>query len=332
VQRPVGADPKIDVMVKRGKLSALHFTLSLGGDNEVAGSLGDGTNTVSLTGWRQTWDAKKNPAIAFAGYYTATVKLDPAGSAIGDATVPQGTGYLKLTCTTAGTLQGAGKLADGTAYSVGSFLGPNGELAAYMPLYSNKGSLTGYGTLDGMGALTADWTWVKQALTAASRSYRAGFGANGAPVSLVVDGNKYVAPAKKTLLFGVSATGPNGHVSFTDGGLAASATDPDADFTINSKNLAVFMAGAAANPGAVKLTLDATHGLFSGSFVLADPDPAHAGKTLKRTATFAGVLSSAAKEGDGYFLLPQLPNPQATPPVTSANAPILSGEVLVAPK
>ena len=57
--------------------------------------------------------------------------------------------------------------------------------------------------------------------------------------------------------------------------------------------------------------------------ILTDP-PA-----LPRTVAFQGWLVPTLGKGYGYFLLPQLANPLASPPTTATTSPILSGKVLL---
>jgi hypothetical protein len=90
----------------------------------------------------------------------------------------------------------------------------------------------------------------------------------------------------------------------------------------------------AVNPASVKLALSATTGIFSGSFVLEDTElrtGTFTGKKLKRTASFAGILThdGAVPAGLGHFLLQEMPKDAAppAPATTPATSAKLSGSV-----
>jgi hypothetical protein len=95
------------------------------------------------------------------------------------------------------------------------------------------------------------------------------------------------------------------NLSFTDGGLASSATDPDMSFlftdsnTIDLKN--------AVNPGKVAITLNTATGAVAGSFNLREPSTP---PLVRSKVAFQGQivrLSNGSHKAVGYFMLPQIP-------------------------
>jgi hypothetical protein len=159
------------------------------------------------------------------------------------------------------------------------------------------------------------------------------------PVDLTVVGAKFSSPLAPALILGM-AFGDKAQLSFAEGGLISASINPNvAAFDILAKNVAKLpIALSAENPGSVKLTgLSATTGLFTGTFVLEDTElrttPAFAGKKLKRTGNFAGILTQngSSRIGAGHFLLPELPR-DTNPATTPTTSQILSGSVLMQKK
>jgi hypothetical protein len=145
-------------------------------------------------------------------------------------------------------------------------------------------------------------------------------------------------------VLGLSVDVDKAQLLFADGGLNSASID--LEFDILAKNVAKLPAALTpGNPGSVKITtLSPTTGLFSGTFVLEDTElrtgTAFAGKKLKRTGNFAGILThvGGSPVGAGHFLLPELPrdaNTGDTPPIpatTPSNSQIFSGSVLMQKK
>jgi hypothetical protein len=182
-------------------------------------------------------------------------------------------------------------------------------------------------------------SWLRPANTK-SRTYPSGYG----PETITAVGALFTPPVAPALILGMTVGVDKARLLFTAGGLP-SDIDPDVDeFDILAGNKAKLPALlSAGNPGSVKLTsLSATTGLFGGSFIVEDDDlrAAFAGKKLKRTATFSGILThdGVSPIGAGHFLLPELPHDAdlgAMPPVTATTpttSAILSGAVLLEKK
>jgi subtilisin family serine protease len=304
----------------RVPVGAQLLSLTFGGSNDVV----TGTHgAANVSGWRSSWSAAR-PATSRAGYYTLGINLADAASD-GVESIPQGSGYASFTVAAAGTLTVAGRAADGSVFTSASFLGPNGEIAVYSPLYGNLGSLAGIlGLTDEEESAPVDntvsgnLTWLKPITK--TRTYAGGFG----PLSLNAYGRYLAATSSKGIATGLPETGAVS-LHFADGGLANAAIDPDVgsfDYTA-TKTVVLPAAGSTGNPAKVTLTINKTTGLIGGTFILVEPTPA-----LTRRVTFQGMIirpESGNAKGQGYFLLPQIPRDGET----IATSPILSGRVLV---
>ena len=77
------------------------------------------------------------------------------------------------------------------------------------------------------------------------------------------------------------------------------------------------------------MTITSSTGLFTGSFSLSDPNPS-GGAAVLRSVSYSGILLSHRSKGYGYFLLSNMPQPAATPPVPEKDNS-LSGLVTLLP-
>lgn len=280
------------------------------------------TGSVSDAAWHmasiEAWRAL-NPAGSLARNYTAA--LLPSGIAFTDETVyPQGEGFALLTVTATGGANWSGKLSDGSVITRSTTLGPNGEIPLHLMLYNGTGSLQGWTQITAANRAwdAAELRWRKspQPARTVTRSFRNGFPAH----ALTLAGGDYSKPPASQPVLGLStATNPNAHLQFFNGGLLGIISQP---FTITATNTAT----VPTNANSVKITsLSATTGLFGGSFVQVDNDPLDQTEpiaVLKRTATFSGVLVPRLGRGAGFFNLAQLPRVAGQ---TLTNTPILSG-------
>ncbi len=262
-----------------------------------------------------------------AGGYTLFLKgADPS------ATLPQGTGYAKVTIDKTGGVRLAGKLADGLPFSASSILVGNPTRPEFIinqalnyPLAKPAGApgLLSGGlrcVTQGESDLHGTLRWVRPGQNSAL--YPQSF-----DTRLEAAGSRYKPPVVGQRLFGLGADAPNARIAFTVGGIDAAAIQPAVDFTITAANVASLgFPGSAQNPGSVKLTLDAKQGLFNGTLLLKDPGPG--GSTIKRTAAFSGALDSTGRRGSGFFLLPQLPAQGGGSPAPG----VLSGNVIIGGK
>ncbi|MES2505091.1 MAG: hypothetical protein V4599_00210, partial [Verrucomicrobiota bacterium] len=259
-----------------------------------------------------------------AAYYSAALNLTEPGDQ-GQAAIPQGTGYLTARISTAGIVSIAGRTAAGDTVTSSFGLGPDGQAGVYQSLYKHKGSLLGNFTVSLSGesaplanSLTGSLSWLKPLDT--SRTYGAGFGR----LNLSLAGG-YLAPKSAgSIVQGLPLPG-NPALSFTDGGLALSDTDPNVPSFEYSSTYVVKMplAGSSGNPARATLIINKATGTVTGSFTLAE-----LGSTLKRKASFLGMIvpqPSGEVKAQGYFLLPQLPLDGQKATAT----PILSGGMQV---
>ncbi len=316
------------------------------------------------TTWRNPWNALTNPAVtALEGYHT--LALLPPGHPNPAAELPQGSGYAAFTATADGRLTLAGRTADGQTIANAAFLGPNGQIVVFQPLYRSlpRGSLLGNLSLNRNLASELSDNHVSGALTwncppnpAKNFLYPEGFGnAGDDPVVVTAVGGHYAPPEiaseanpNPNVLFGLAPGNDNAMLSFLNGGVEDSDTNPNLDglltdafppdrgwVSILAGSRPVVPKGTGANPGTTTLKLAARTGLFSGSFALQDVNSATS-KVERRTTPFFGIVIdedggalSAAQVGAGYFLLRAHPNfLPADPPLTLKTTPIRSGEVI----
>ena len=281
------------------------------------GTVADSTtpsNTAAVRVWCNLWSST-NPSTTYAGYFTSEIKLPD--DQVSNQTVPQGSGFLKLTIGTNGSVAWDGKTADGAVVIGSSKLWPTGEFPLFSMLYSNTGSMIGLPAVAQTGDCSGRIDWIKGGPQPATvRTYRSGFG----PLSMALKGQRWVAPASGQIVFGLVDKADNARIDFTQGGVesAAQFTDLDQVLRITKTNTTLLNTTPLVNPAGVKLTIttSANKGTFSGSLKLMDA-------TVQRPITFEGVLLSGENQGRGYFLLPKLP--LGSP----ANSDILSGKVIL---
>ncbi len=313
----------------------LDFTIDATAPNTdlLAGTLGTVTlpattpgNTIAINGWRNRF-ATLTPNTAQVGLHNLSLDLDTADkhtTGITNLDKPQGMSFASITVTANGTTTFAGRLADDTAFTTTSVLGPTGQVPVWQMLYGNKGSIVGGCSITAnaahtVGALASSpITWQKKAQPLTVRTYQSGFG----PLTLTPSGGKYIVPAatpapSHKLVMGLAdspVVANNAKLSLTQAGVTTSTTwastpgIADTLFSVSLANLATFT--PATNPGKASLKFTAATGDFTGTFTLAEPTPAGS------KATFKGKIISTSNHGHGYFILPAL-----------APAAILSGRV-----
>lgn len=340
--------PSAELWVTRKSSPPLLLIFATSPDTgELTGSVTDGVAAAQITGFRQAWSASWNPSTFFQGTYNMAV-FPPANQ----PAAPQGSSYAAMQVSIGGTGAITGRLADGTACTASTLIGPTGQFLIFQTLYSGTGSVLARASIGTTNlavnekrlrvAGTARWLRLPQSKTT-ERSYRAGFG----PLDLNLAGTNYTAPLAGYVMAGLPDVEGNLALLLGGGGLENSATDPQLTaFRISSQNKAVLpAAGGVANPGRVTLTFSPATGGYTGSFQLVDG-------AVKRQVAFQGLFipqipitpgvaatsNSAAVPalpglnagGHGHFLLPQLPT--TTPPATLATSPILSGQVWIRPQ
>lgn len=304
------AAPQISVTLG-GQTLTLTITPTTG---EISGSYG----TAPLTGWRSAWNAVDNPADHLAGYYSMALDLaDETDQNV--ITIPQGSGFATFSVTSGGSVNIAGKTADGESITSSSFLNQTADFPVFSALYKSKGSILGtlniaadeQGLFEG-NSLTGTLTWFKP--TIAGRAYPVSFG----PLNIAAEG-AYLAPASKGFIVsGLPAPGAV-NLIFHDAGLDAAHTEPNMSFTFTDADQVV-LPPSPANPGKVSLKISPASGAVSGLFTLVEPSP----KLTRAKIAFQGQivrLSNGQRKAAGYFLLPQIPAPGQA----ASKAPILSG-------
>ncbi len=319
----------ISVLRKGTTPLTLSFDLDLA-NNTISGSVTDGANSADLDGWRLVW-SKTTPVQAsdYLGRFNFTY-LAPAEAPA--QTYPHGYGFGSALIPATGTVTVSGTLADGTAFSTASFVGPQGQLAVFRTLYSNTGSILGtHQIASGTGtvtdyALPAAFSWLKKnQAPKVVYSYGAGFG----PIDLAVAGSRYdpLLITSAVNVLGSDVATADTKLDFSDAGLGVAATNPDVTFTLNAANKAVF----TTNLGKVKLTVTKSTGRFSGTYSIVDDiDASPVVRNVSRTGRFNGVVvrntAGTTGEGRGYHLLSELP---VLPTTSTAKTQILSGPVVL---
>jgi ELWxxDGT repeat protein len=375
---PTGAfDPRATITVKRaGKLTPLTLfiefdgpTNTIGGNSQVndddPNDLGDVPNIAAIDGWRQVWNSSTkvgvaNPATGYMGLYNLGLRT---GS--GPGSVPEGWGYASFTVAKDGKLSVAGKTADGEGITSATFVGPDGQVLVFQPLYMTtpKGSLRGQMTINAGAELlnpadntlggVLDWVRPEDTRKTPSRAYKKGFGHLGMPVEVDVFGGPWV-PVTGDIHAVMGLPGSefyNAEVVLdeTEEALADASqiaalwnTNDVNDawppfFRIETKNKITL---PIPNPTGLKFAFAGAKGTFNGSIALTDDNPRTIPPTgpqsVGRTLSFQGLIIDDGTDvyGVGNYMLPRLPGngdanaDPVVPPTTSTTSEIFSGSVI----
>jgi autotransporter-associated beta strand protein len=291
-------------------------------------TISDGTTTVAFKGWRNPWGTRA-PAVqatALAGLYTT--KLDLVDTALNSSQAPLGVGYLSFTVApTTGRLTLSGRLSDGSAITMATFVGPAGQILLFRPLYAAtvRGSVLGElgiaaeaNPID--NTVEGDLTWTRPANAAASnRLYKAGFPAPGM-LAVKVDGARYVAPTPRTAsnlqaeprVMGLTDAANEIEVLLTGAGIAtAEPLQPNTKANVALNNRVTFSLDPLVNTRKMTLAFNAARGTFTGKVTLKQNNPLLEMAvppllvSVTRTVTYQGLIVKG--EGAGYFILAQLP-------------------------
>lgn len=258
----------------------LHFDVP--GANYVDATLHHTSGGWTGWGWRQSWTGGTATTRAGRHNYGSTASgTCPPGSIAGSFVVSASGGV---------TLSGT--LADGTQLTGTTLLGPAGEVLLYQVLYNKRGAILGgdipptiYPTGTPPG-IDGEIQWKKYdttVLTPATRDYATGFDG-----ILTLMGNSYAAPPANTRVMNLTGASPNLRIDLSLGALGAPIT---VDAVVSTTNTVQII--TAPNSSNIKLTLNASNGTFTGSFVSN-------GLTVPFKGTFWNTATSGT--GHGWFL------------------------------
>ncbi len=289
-----GADATATLTIPRKGLSSLSLHLDIPLDD--SGAVGTLNSTVGVTAWRK---AATTPA--YAGNYTFALE-PPAGSGW-----PAGYSTGTLVASSTGAVTWTLQPADGTAVLKGTTtLSADGNLPLFAPVKTPAGSFLGFFSLplnsSPASSIIGSVTWLRGSTTSTLYANGPGFG----PLTMMLHGGLYTAPAADALILGLPGSVNNAMLEFGGSGvdLGAQASSLSAfTLTVAGKNKAV----APKSPTGLKLTVNAATGAFSGTFTLTDPSLAKPGSSVKRSEQFSGVLILQDDLGAGFFVLPAIP-------------------------
>jgi hypothetical protein len=261
--------------IPRKSLNTLQTVLqlnSVGGTNQIAGTVSDGVFTSELLADLAGVFSTRTNVCPWTGQYTFV--LAPADT--NDTSVPQGYGYSTLTVAKTGSGKLQGVLGDGTKIKATVPVSAIGTWPLYSALYKNRGSCLGWITLSTNSAIDTVVDWFKPAV-ATDRFYPAGF-----TTTLISTGALYVSP---------TAGGPSvaGSGTLTLGG--GNLTSNIVKSVVISSNGTVVVT-PPGNDNLVLLITPKT-GQFSGSFRET---------TINKLVNFKGLLLQIGGSGAGYFL------------------------------
>jgi hypothetical protein len=255
---------------------ALHVGL-INGTDQITGTVSGGSFTSNLIANRSVFNSTTNPATQFAGYYALFFLPDSAA-----ADFPQGNGYGILTADAKGRVKLNGTLGDGTKISQTAIVSKDGLWPVYIPLYANKGLLSGwvaFTNIVGVSDLDGTLTWAKPSQLP-GKFYPAGF-----TNTVTLEGARYVAPLPGKPALDVTNAACNLLITLGSGNLSSVLSNSVRLDAANKVSLCV--------TNGFKLTIVPTTGLFSGSFL----NPA-----THKTTKFSGALSQEQNIGAGLFL------------------------------
>jgi hypothetical protein len=245
-----------------------------------------------------------------------------------DPLVPDGTGFGTLKIATNGGYRLSGKMGDGTAFVCSSFMGAMGQVGAFTTLYggSLRGSVLGTMNVDlGIAPedpaghrLSGTWTWSRPDRTPKGGAlYPAGFG----PLEGIVRGGR-LRPSD-FILEGVPPV-EESDLQLSGGGIHLAERDPSQRVNLMAGNRLLLPESQIGD----RLTFTPKTGRIQGTAALSDPHwekPAPA--RWKRTLRFEGIVipvDGGGREGVGFYLLPQIPEPG----LNNGPPAILSGRLL----
>lgn len=307
-----GTDPVTGTATASVFAGGLTVDFTIGSDNLLTnGTITEKSNTLNFSGWRNIFSAASS-ATDYAGLYNLGLGLPVGSAAIGEPSIPQGSGFASFTVSTKGDFITIGKTADGQAITSAGFVGPSGQGLFFDMLYETFGSASILGSFtvdaksnsipsDNTLAGTASWNrpFDPSPPSPLLRTYKDGF----ASVALAVEGSFYAAPVAPLVFLDLTAStgSDNARLLFAGGDIESASTS-----TLNALTPRPFRIGAAsvvtlpltAAQAALKVSLVSTKGEFRGDFTLKDgsvarPKTTYEGRVYKKGANLVGA---------GYFL------------------------------
>lgn len=165
-----GLATEIDLPARAGLPPlTLHLSFDAGTDTLTGELVAPGGESAELQAWRRPIDI--GAAAALAGRHAFALLQD-------DPEQVQGIGLYQVSSNLGAW--GAGRLADGSTFTTGTFVGPQGQLLLYQPLHANRGSLAGVLYLESApledASMSGDATWYLAPTQGRGKSADPGFG------------------------------------------------------------------------------------------------------------------------------------------------------------
>jgi hypothetical protein len=301
----------------------LDFTVTAAGEMSMV--LTD-LQTVPLiaagTGVRLGYSTTVNPPKL--GDYTMLFEL--RAPQVGVLRVPQGNGFVTMTLAKDGKMTGAGRTADGNAFTLSTILATDGKMPIFASFTPILGSLLGVPVIDNNGFINGTVTWNKIAAPAPVRAllYHEGFSS----ITMDVLGGQYLPVANGTVVRDLDNNANKARLVFSEGGLLTSELDTLVlSITNPTLNKATQVIGLPSNnPNKLTFVLPAKPaGSFNGKV-----DVLNSRKELIRNLTYQGVITKVDNttwKAAGFVLVPQLPQPGQTIKTST----VLSGQVVLEP-
>jgi hypothetical protein len=308
----------------------LEFTVTSAGEmTAVLTDLQTVPLTAPCTGVRLGYSATVNPPNL--GDYTMLFDLrDPQ---VGVLRIPQGNGFATMTLAKDGKITGAGRTADGNAFTLATILGADGKMPVFASFTPILGTLLGVPVIDANGFINGSVTWNKVAAPSPVRAllYHEGFGSGTSTDPLItmdVLGGLYSPVANGDVVRELENAVNKARLVFSEGGLLTSELDTLVlSITNPTPTKATQVIGLPSNnPNKLTFVLPAKPaGSFNGKV-----DILNSRKDLVRNLTYQGVMAKVSPtewRAAGFVLVPQLPQPGQTIKTST----VLSGQVVLEP-
>jgi hypothetical protein len=270
------------------------------------------------------WNNYQPLPLIYAGYH----KLHLISQATGGD--PLGSGHGTYRVSSIGGVTGVLRLADGSRASFSSWMNAAQGFQLGVPLYAGLGAIHGRVETQ-VGAYSSDSVtsggdlgWSRPA-NQSRRLYPDGFN-----TAVTFSGSRYVRQRGMSLFGTLGPDSPTYPAVFY---LITDFLDIELALDISSDNKVVASPDSklAAGVDAFSMTIASATGDFHGTMTILDVNPIDGVELVKRRLEFSGNLHQAERSCRGFGLLPDMPVPNAFPPVTSRNAPIRSVLVQILP-